>query len=209
MLLPEGEDTIFISEESVKKGKRVAINSDIFEPGKTECPETGGTSFHEERASEAANIFKLGTKFSEPFELTYTDEKGKKHPIIMGCYGIGISRLMGILAEAFADDAGLSWPASVAPAYAHIVPLAKEKKEKSYKEALSVYEALNSQGVECLFDDRIDDSVGSRLADADLIGVPRRIVVSEKSLAAGGVEVKDRSTGKVEVVSLEALKNSF
>ena len=199
VILPQGEDAIFVSEEAEKQGKRIAVNREIYEPKKTTCPVTGGETFREERASEAANIFKLGTKFSDPFKLTFTDEKGTMHTIIMGCYGIGISRLMGIIAEAFADDAGLCWPVSVAPARVVIVPLAKEREEEVYREAEKLYGTLTGKGVECLLDDRIDASVGSRLADADLMGVPTRIVLSLKSLKAGGAEVKDRKTGKIEV----------
>ncbi|MBU0457984.1 prolyl-tRNA synthetase [Patescibacteria group bacterium] len=199
VVLPQGEDTIYISEDAEKKGKRIAVNSEIYEEGKTVCPETGGNAFRKASASEAANIFKLGTKFSEPFDLMFTDDKGKRHPIIMGCYGIGISRLMGIIAEAFADDSGLVWPASVAPAAAHIIPLAKDEKEESFKKAKKLYEDLTKKGVECLFDDRLSDAVGSRMADADLMGVPKRLVISAKSIDGGGVEVKDRASGDVTI----------
>ena len=98
VVLPQGEDTIYISEEAEKKGMRIAVNKEIYEEGKTECPVTGGKSFREEKASEAGNIFKLGTKFSHAFGLEYSDQTGKKQEVIMGCYGIGISRLMGIVA---------------------------------------------------------------------------------------------------------------
>jgi len=202
VLLPQGEDIIFISEEAEQQGLRIAVNKEIFEPGKTVCPETGGTSFREERASEAGNIFKLGTRFSEPFKLIYTDKKGQVKPIIMGCYGMGISRLLGILAEAFADDDGLVWPASVAPADTHIVPIAKTLKEEPFIRARKLYDALMDSGKECLFDDRLDLSVGARLADADLIGVPKRIIVSKKTLKEDAVEVKDRRSGKVEMVKM-------
>ncbi len=200
VLLPQGEDAIFVSIEAEKQGKRIAVNREIFDAQKTVCPVTGGKEFREERASEAANIFKLGTKFSEPFKLTFNDEKGAVHPILMGCYGIGISRLMGIIAEAFADKAGLVWPASVAPAQVLIVPLAKDEQEEPFTVAQDLYRSLSKKGVSCLLDDRLGDSVGSRLNDADLLGVPTRVVVSLKSLKAGGVEVKDRRTGKVEVL---------
>ncbi|MDD4287529.1 MAG: His/Gly/Thr/Pro-type tRNA ligase C-terminal domain-containing protein [Candidatus Peribacteraceae bacterium] len=201
VLLPQGEDAIFVSVEAEKQGKRIAVNREIFDAKKTTCPVTGGREFREERASEAANIFKLGQKFSDPFSLTFTDEGGATHPIIMGCYGIGISRLMGIIAEAFADKAGLVWPLSVAPAQVLIVPLAKDDQEEPYTVAQDLYRLLSKKGIACLLDDRLKDSVGSRLNDADLLGIPTRIVVSLKSLKAGGVEVKDRASGKVEVIA--------
>jgi prolyl-tRNA synthetase len=207
VVLANGEDTIYVSEEAEKKGKRVAINKEIYVAGETTCPVTGGTAFREERASEAGNIFMLGTRFSEPFKLNYTNEKGELHPIVMGCYGIGVSRLMGILAEAFGDDAGLRWPASVAPAQVHIVAIAKTKDEDAYIKAEQTYDKLTKEGIDCLFDDRLDASVGSRLADADLIGVPTRVIFSHKTLANGSVEVKNRMTGEVVMHPLQdALK---
>jgi len=205
VLLKEGEDTIFISEEAEKQGKHIAVNGEIFEKGKTVCPETGGKDFRETKASEAANIFKLGTKFSEPFKLTYADKEGKKHAIIMGCYGIGISRLMGVIAEAFADDKGLVWPSSVAPAQVHIVPIAKDEKEEAFQKALELENHLKESGTPYLFDDRLKSSVGSRLADADLIGVPTRIVISAKSLEQGGVEVKERKKDETRIFEMKEI----
>jgi len=202
VLLPEGEDTIYISEEAEKQGKRIAVNKEIFEKGKTECPVTGGKSFREECASEAANIFKLGTKFSEPFQLQYTDSQGKRFPVIMGCYGIGVSRLMGILAEAFADEHGLRWPSSAAPADVHVVPIAKTKDEEAYTKAVELYDALIDAGVTAIFDDRIQSSVGERLSNADLIGAPMRVVISPKTLKENCAEVKDRMSGAVKMVPM-------
>ncbi|MDP7477531.1 MAG: His/Gly/Thr/Pro-type tRNA ligase C-terminal domain-containing protein, partial [Candidatus Peribacteraceae bacterium] len=205
VLLVEGEDHIYISEDAEKKGERIAINKEIFEEGKTKCPVTGGTAFREERASEAGNIFQLGTKFSEPFNLQYTDQNGKMYPIPMGCYGMGVSRLMGILVEAFADDHGMRWPESVAPVDLHIVPIAKEASDASYKEAEKVYKAAIKSGKTALFDDRLGASVGAKLSDADLIGAPTRIVVSPKTLDEKSVEKKDRMTGKIEMVPIGSL----
>lgn len=197
VLLPEGEDTIYVSEEALKQGKRIAVNKEIYEEGKTECPVTGGKKFKEERASEAANIFKLGTKFSEAFELQYTDREGKRFPVLMGCYGIGVTRLMGIIVEAFADENGLKWSEEVSPASIHIVPIAKTVDEEAYVKAEELYDALILAGKSVIFDDRIDLSVGARLADADLIGAPTRIVISAKTLKENAVEMKNRMTGEV------------
>lgn len=155
------------------------------------------------RASEVGNIFTLYTKFSEAFGFTYKDSDGKDKPVYMGCYGIGTSRIMGVIAEVFSDDDGLKWPEAVAPALLHIVPIAKTAEDEAYVKANEMYQALQQKGVECVFDDRLKATVGSRLADADLIGIPNRIVVSQKTLAEGKVEVKQRQSGNVEMVPIE------
>ncbi|MCA9371011.1 MAG: prolyl-tRNA synthetase [Candidatus Peregrinibacteria bacterium] len=205
VVLPEGEDHIFVSVEAEKNGQRIAINREIYEEGKTVCPVTGGKEFREERASEGANIFKLGTKFSEPFDLQYTDAKGKQYPILMGCYGIGISRLLGICTEAFADDKGMRWPGELCPASVHIVPIAKTQEDAAYKEAIALYKKLIASGSSAILDDRLEASVGQKLADADLIGCPKRIVISPKTLDAEGAELTDRMTGTVVMVSLDEI----
>ena len=205
VVLDQGEDHIYISTEAEKKGERVAINKEIFEEGKTECPVTGSKEFREARASEAANIFKLGTKFSEPFDLQYTDAEGKQYPIPMGCYGMGVSRLMGVIVEAFADDDGMRWPENLSPADVHIVPIAKSEDDQPYKEAVALYKKLIAAGTSAIFDDRLGSSVGAKLADADLIGCPKRIVISPKTLDAEGAEVKDRMTGEVTMQSIKSV----
>lgn len=201
VVLPNGEDLIYVSVEAEKQGKRIAINKEIYEAGKTVCPVTGGTEFREEKASEAANIFKLGTRFSEPFDLSYVGQDGKKQHVIMGCYGIGISRLMGIVAEAFSTDKGLVWPQAVAPFDVHIVPIAKGEDEEAFKAAMDLQKAFEKKGKSVLFDDRTDASVGFKLGDSDLIGVPLRVVVSPKTLEQGAVEVLDRLSGKTDMIA--------
>ena len=205
VVLTQGEDTIYISEEAEKKGMRIAINKEIFEAGVTVCPETGGKAFREETASEAANIFKLGTKFSEPFGLQYTDQEGKTYPMLMGCYGIGVSRLMGIMVEAFADEHGMRWTEAINPADLHIVPIAKSIDDEAYKQAVALYDRLSKEGRTAIFDDRLHVSVGARLADADLIGCPKRVVLSPKTLDANAAEVKDRMTGEVSLLPIDVL----
>ncbi len=200
IVLPQGEDTIYVSLEAEKKGMRIAVNKEIYEEGKTECPVTGGKEFRETQASEAGNIFQLGTKFSSPFGLQYNGEDGKRHDVVMGCYGIGISRLMGIAAEAFSDDAGLVWPRNICPADVHIVAIAKSADEESFKKATELYELLTkTYKLDCLFDDRTDVTVGSKMADADLIGAPYRVVISPKTLEKKEFEIKGRATGSVEM----------
>jgi len=163
-----------------------------------DCPECGG-KLVEAHAVEIGNIFKLMTKYSEPFGFVYTDGKGGKKPVIMGCYGIGISRLMGVIAEIKNDDKGLIWPKSVAPFDVHLVHVEDPSTEAWAKEA---YEKLTAAGVDVLWDDREDVSAGQKFADADLIGIPVRLVVSKK-VGEGKVEWKERGSEKWEVVSLE------
>lgn len=205
VLLPNGEDVIYVSEEAEKQGKRIAVNKEIYEAGKTVCPVTGGTAFREEKASEAANIFKLGTRFSSPFELTFANAEGKKQDVIMGCYGIGISRLMGIIAEAFSTDKALAWPASVAPFDVHIVPIARAPEDAAFATAMDLKKKFEANGKSVILDDRIDASAGFKLGDSDLIGVPLRIVVSPKTLEQNAAEVLDRLSGRTDMVPLDTV----
>jgi prolyl-tRNA synthetase len=170
-------------------------------------PETG-KPYEVFRAAEVGNVFTLYTKFSDAFGFTFTDKDGKQKPVYMGCYGIGTTRVMGVLAEVFHDDNGLVWPENIAPARVHIVPIAKKEDDKAYKEALKLYESLQKSGIACIFDDRLNQTVGSRLADADLIGVPTRMVLSAKTLDDKGVEVKDRKSGEVKMLSSEGAVKS-
>ena len=209
VLLPSGEDSIFISEEAEKQGMRIAVNREIFEPGTTVCPVTGGTTFREEKASEAGNIFKLGTKFSEPFGLQYTDKEGKRQNVVMGCYGIGISRLMGIVVEATSDDKGIVWPDVIAPFDVHIVPVARSVDDEAYTAALELAETLEAEGKSVFFDDRTDASVGFKLADADLLGLPVRILISPKTLESSSVELTRRATGETVMVPTDTLLQSL
>lgn len=172
------------------------------------CPETGDP-YEVFRGAEVGNVFTLYTKFTGSFGFTFTDKDGTQRPVYMGSYGIGTTRVMGVLAEVCHDEKGLQWPENVAPARVHIVPIAKAKEEKAYTEALKLYEALCERRIDCLFDDRLNQSVGSRLADADLIGVPVRVVVSGKTLDAKGLEVKDRRTGEVRMVTKAAFLKEF
>lgn len=143
----------------------------------------------EQRAIEAGNIFKLGTKYSEAFNLNFMDESGKERLIVMGCYGIGNTRLMGTIVEASHDDKGIIWPESVAPYEIHLLHLGKEQEVKNAAENL--YKKLLAGGREVLYDDR-DESAGKKLADADLIGIPNRILISKKTLEKEAVEWKKR-----------------
>jgi prolyl-tRNA synthetase len=166
------------------------------------CPECGA-SLKLYRGIEVGHIFLLGTKYSTAMNATYLDEKGEKRPLVMGCYGIGISRLLGALVEQHHDQDGISWPMAVAPFQVHVVQLGQEP---SVIEATARLEAeLERQGLEVLVDDR-DERPGVKFKDADLLGVPVRLTVGKKSLESGGVELKlRRAVGgrSVEIVALE------
>ncbi len=187
-----GEDTIYICT-----GCNVAINKEIKDENAT-CPDCGSVEFREERSIEVGNIFKLGTKFSEPYHFMVQNESGEDVLVTMCSYGIGVNRMMGTIAELLHDENGLVWPENVAPFSVHLLSLGQDE------EATKIYEQLRAQGVEVLFDDR-DLRAGEKFSDADLMGMPLRIVVSKKSLAAGGVEVKKRTEKKSETMSVDSL----
>lgn len=188
-----GEDIIHLCEKC-----KVAVNDDIIvEQGN--CPQCGGKELKKEKAVEVGNIFTLGARFSEAFDLSYLDENGKKQFVFMGSYGIGPGRLMGTIVELFADEKGLVWPLAVAPFALHLVwILSSDAKVK--KGADMLHNALVQKGISVLYDDR-DMRAGEKFADSDLIGIPTRVVVSEKTLAEKKLEVKDRKTGAVRMVT--------
>lgn len=185
ILSEAGEDTIYICQNC-----KTAINKEIKNET-PKCPECGSNKFREAKAIEAGNIFKIKTKFTEPFNLAVKDEKGRDKLITMGCYGIGLNRLMGTIVELYHDDKGIVWPTSVSPFQTHLIEVGSGKSEVR-KKAEEIYNILQENNIEVLYDDR-EISAGEKFADADLIGIPYRVVVSEKSLKAGGVEVKKRS----------------
>ena len=192
-----GEDIIYIDS-----AKNIAINKEVLTDDVLSDLDVPKNSLKEEKSIEVGNIFSLGFKFSEPFDLTYKNEEGKNIPVFMGSYGIGISRLMGTIVETLSDEKGIVWPESVAPFQVHIISLGKNE------EAEDLYKKLMDQGVEVLFDDR-DTSAGAKLADADLIGIPHRIVVSAKSLEAGGCEYKKRNEQNSLIFSFEQIQEKI
>lgn len=196
-----GEDTIFICQKC-----DLAINAEIKTETPT-CPDCGGKDFKEAKAVEVGNIFKLGTKYSEPFGLRFRDAAGKEQPVIMGCYGIGPARVMGTIVEVSHDKDGIIWPEEVAPFQAHLLALGETAEIK--KQADGLYEKLTKQGIEVLYDDRDDATAGSKFADADLIGIPLRLVISEKTLAKNSVEIKKRGEKETKLIPLKDISNLF
>ncbi len=164
------------------------------------CPECG-QAMAARRGVEVGNIFQLGTRYSDAMGCTFLDDKGQAQPVIMGSYGIGLGRLMACIAEQHHDDHGLCWPASVAPYPTHLVSLGGQGTPAG-ETANQVYANLKNAGMEPLFDDR-SESAGVKFMDADLIGLPVRLTVSERSLKQGGVEVKRREETSRVVVAIE------
>jgi prolyl-tRNA synthetase len=160
------------------------------------CPECKNKELRVTKASEVGNIFPLNTKFSKAFDYYFTNEKGEKEIVYMASYGIGPSRLMGVIVEKFADEKGMIWSESIAPYSVHLLSLGENS------EADKVYEKLTGEGIEVLYDDR-DVSAGMKLADADLIGCPSRIVVSSKTIKNNNIEFKKRTQAEAQFLSLE------
>ncbi len=194
-----GEDVIYVCNKC-----QLAKNKEIYQPG-AKCTNCGGSDFLETKASEVGNIFKLETKYSSSFNLNFTDSDGTSKPVIMGCYGIGTSRLMGVLVEKFNDEKGIVWPEAVAPFKVHLIGLSLDKQEVKAA-AESLYQNFLDSGVEVLYDDR-EASAGSKFADADLIGIPYRVVISAKTVEQGSVEVKMRSSQDSQLVKISELLN--
>ncbi len=157
------------------------------------CPRCGKGRVQAARAVEAGNVFDLGQKYPKAFGFTYKDKEGKAQTPIMGCYGLGTTRLMGTLVEVFADEKGIVWPENVAPFSVHLVSLGQPGDEVS-KTADTLYEDLTKAGVEVLYDDR-DLRAGEKFAESDLLGIPQRIVVGKDAAATGVFEVVSRATG--------------
>ena len=190
-----GEDSIFVDEK-----KKIAINKEVLNDEVLKDLGIKRENLVEKKAVEVGNIFNLGTRFSDAFELNYLDEKGEKKPVIMGCYGIGPGRIMGTIVEILSDEKGLVWPESVAPFDIHLISI-EDKEGKVKKEADKLYEKLTKKGVEVLYDDR-DIRAGEKFADSDLIGIPKRVVISEKTLKTDSVEVKNRGDEKIKIIPI-------
>ncbi len=196
-----GEDTIFIDTE-----KGIAVNQEVYTDEVLADLDISKENLTEAKAVEVGNIFSLADKFSTPIELSYTNENGKPQSVYMGSYGIGISRLMGVIVENMSDEKGIVWPEEIAPFTIHLITFGKN--ENIIREAENLYHDLKNAGIEVLFDDR-DAGPGQKLNDADLMGMPYRIVYSEKSLEKGGVEITKRESGDTEFVDPERVVAYF
>ncbi len=192
-----GEDIIYVHE-----GKRIAINEEVYNDEVLADLGVSRDELVQKKAVEVGNIFTLSTKFSDALDLKFTDESGVEHPVFMGSYGIGPSRLMGLIAEHFADDKGLVWPANVAPAQVYLARLGSDEPVTIVADEL--YNVLTEAGIKVLYDDR-DERPGAKFADADLLGIPTRVVISAKTIAQSQYEVKDRTADAAEMLDKTAL----
>ncbi|OGZ45670.1 MAG: prolyl-tRNA synthetase [Candidatus Ryanbacteria bacterium RIFCSPHIGHO2_02_FULL_48_12] len=189
-----GEDVVYVDKE-----KRIAINKEVLTDEVIAELGLNKDTLVEEKSIEVGNIFKLGTRFSDPLGLSYVNETGETKPVIMGSYGIGPGRLMGTIVEALSDAKGIIWPREVSPFEVHIVSLGIDNEEIR-KASDSLYEMLTSAGIDTLYDDRTEKSAGEKLADADLIGIPVRLVVSARTLESASVEMKKRAEADAVLV---------
>ena len=199
MLSDIGEDTIYVD-----KDKRIAVNREVIDDPRLEETGIDKTVLEECRAIEVGNIFPLESKYTGALGVQYIDEDGNRQPIIEGCYGIGVSRLVGALAEHFADEKGLVWPESVAPAKVYLARLGDIPSVVSAADDL--YARLTKNGVQVLYDDR-DCRPGQKFADADLMGIPYRVVISQKTVEQGKHELKARTASETQMMSLDELVN--
>jgi prolyl-tRNA synthetase len=182
-----GEDKIFVDE-----AKRVAINEEIMTDENLAKLGLNRDDLVEKRGVEVGNTFHLESKYTDALDVYYTNEQGERRSIIMGCYGIGVSRLMGVVAELFSDDKGLVWPEAIAPAKVYLVRIGGDE---AVRHADELYEELKSKGVEVLYDDR-DARPGEKFADSELMGIPYRVTVSDRLIESEKYEFTTRKTGE-------------
>lgn len=193
---PVGEDKIYIS-----KAKNIAINEEVYTDEVLADLGLSREEMIEETAVEVGNIFTLGTKFSDALDLSYTAEDGSVQKVFMGSYGIGPSRLMGIIAEHFSDDKGLVWPENIAPGKVYLVQIGGDESRKIADE---LYDELQSKDISVIFDDR-DARPGAKFADAELMGIPYRVTVSDRLIENNSYEFTDRKTGQTELLTHDEL----
>lgn len=189
-LCDAGEDIIYIDHE-----KNIAINEEVYNEETFKMLGIDPKKLDKQKASEVGNIFTLGTKYSEALGLEFNDEDGKRQSVFMGSYGIGPARSMGVIAEKTCDDKGLCWPEEIAPYRYYLIGIG----EKGLAEAEKLY-AQNP--VMYIFDDRVNARNGEKFADAELMGIPYRVVISDKTLANNQVEILDRKNNETKLLTL-------
>jgi len=187
-----GEDIVYIDDKS-----GIAINEEVLNDEVLADLNLKRDDLREAKTAEVGNIFTLGTKFSDALGLHYTDDDGKIKPVFMGSYGIGPTRVMGVIVEKMADGKGIVWPENIAPARVYLINIGNN--EKVIDKTSGLYDELVAKGIDVIWDDR-DVRPGDKFADADLIGIPFRVVISEK-MADDEFEIKERKSNDVDVVN--------
>lgn len=193
-----GEDTIYLDRK-----KKIAINEEVNTDEVLKDLGLKREDLEEVKAAEVGNIFTLKDKFSKPLELTFVDEDDEVKNVLMGCYGIGPSRLVGVITELLGDEKGLVWPDNIAPYKVYLAALGQD--EEVAKAAEELYKDLQTSGVTVLYDDR-DVRAGEKFADADLLGMPYRVVISNKTIEQGKIELKKRTESDATFITTDELK---
>ena len=190
-LCDAGEDIIYLDRE-----KKIAVNDEVYNDETLKSLGLDKNNLEKCKAAEVGNIFTLGFKYSDALGLYFNDEDGQRQKVFMGSYGIGPSRVMGVIAEKLSDDKGLVWPEEIAPYKYYLVGIGKEGEQKAVE--------LHDKAPEnIILDDRANARTGEKFADAELMGIPYRVVVSDKTLANNQVEVKERKTGETKLLTLD------
>ncbi len=192
-----GEDVIFVCSKC-----EFAENKEISElKDGDKCPKCSG-KIKMENAIEVGNLFPLGTKYSTAFNLQFINSSGKKEYVTMGSYGIGLGRIMGTVVESHYDEKGIIWPETIAPFKIHLIEIPTKENLSVKKQAEKIYKELISKKIEVLYDDRNDKTAGEKFMDADLIGIPRRIIISRKTLEKNSIEIKRRNQKTTKFVKI-------
>lgn len=197
-LSDRGEDLIYVDLE-----KKIAINQEIYSAAVIKELKLDKEALVQKKAVEVGNIFSLGSKYTDALGLYYNDKLGQRQSIIMGCYGLGISRLMGLIAELFSDDKGLIWPNNIAPALIYLITIGNSLEVTNQAEEL--YQTLTNNDVAVIYDDRNDIRPGEKFAEADLMGLPYRLVISDKTIKNNYYEFKARQEEDSEKISKNIL----
>ncbi len=188
-----GEDVIYLHRE-----KNIAINEEVIDDAVDELG-ISRDELEKVKTAEVGNIFNFGTQKTDEMGLYYVDSDGKQQSLYLGSYGIGITRAMGVVVEKFADDNGMVWPESIAPARVYLVSIGDVDDQ-----AQKLYEQLQAAGIETIWDDR-DERPGAKFADADLMGIPHRVVISPKTIEQSSIEYKARTSEETELLTVETL----
>jgi len=194
-----GEDLIYLCENC-----KIGVNKEIIQKEKYQCPQCKIKLSKTLKTIEVGNIFKLGDRFTKPFNLKIKDKEGKEKFIVEGCYGIGLPRLMAAIVEIHHDEKGILWPKEVAPFLVHLIPIEITEKE-IINTAEKIYKNLLRKNFEVLYDDRKEKSIGEKFYDADLIGIPYRVVVSKKTLKKECVGIKRRDSKEEKLIKIKDL----